>query len=307
VAPKAPVKLTRQNVWQVPPQTAVAVVNGEPISVQQWAQRMTLIAGSQAMDSLVQEAIFRQEARKQGIRVTPAEITTRVEQELKGLRARFGSEEQLQEVLNQRKMTLATLREGMRAQLEFRLLQEKLRDKVTADIRVPEADIAAAYEAQKPLFQTPEEARVSHILVSVVGTDPQVDATAKKKAEELLGRAKSLTAEQFADLARENSEDLDTKAKGGELPVLRKATFYGPGFDAAVFAASPGVLPEAVRSFRGFHVVFLHERTPPRVRSLEEVKGQLQEQLLTQRRTEFFQRYVEKLRKGARQEIRLQD
>jgi parvulin-like peptidyl-prolyl isomerase len=143
--------------------------------------------------------------------------------------------------------------------------------------------------------------------VAVTGTDPDVEATAKEKATQLARRAKGLSKEQFADLARETSEDADTKAKGGELPMLRKPTFFGPAFDAAVFGAEVGVLAEPVRSFRGYHVVFLHEKMPMRVRPIEEVRDQLRDQLLTQRKAEYFQTYVANLQKSAKQDIRLKN
>jgi peptidyl-prolyl cis-trans isomerase D len=116
-----------------------------------------------------------------------------------------------------------------------------------------------------------------------------------------------MTPEQFAELAKENSEDPDTKAKGGELPSVRRPTFFGPAFDTAVFGASPGLVPELVRSFRGYHIVYLHSKTPARLKPLEEVKPQLQEQLLTQRRMTFFQTYMKGLQDNAKKDVRLQD
>jgi parvulin-like peptidyl-prolyl isomerase len=226
---------------------------------------------------------------------------------MKSFKERIGTEAQYQDFLKQRKMSESTIRDALRAQQEIRLLQEKIRDKVTASIQVSDNDIAAAYESQKTFFQIPEEARISHILIPVTGADPQMDAAAKAKATGILARAKSMTPEQFAELAKETSEDPDTKAKGGEMPALRKPTFFGPAFDAAVFAGTPGLLPDPVRSFRGYHVVYLHAKTPARLRPLEEVKPQLQEQLLNQRRAEFFQKYAADLQKNAKQDIRLQN
>lgn len=299
--------LTRKTVWQASPTTPVALVNGEPITVAEWEERVALMAGQPALDALLNEAILRQEARKQGIRLTPAEINTAVDQQLKSIRDRVGTDAQFQDLLKQRKMTVGSLREILAMQQEPRLLSDKLREKVTGSIKIADAELASAYEAQKLLFQVPEEARISHILIPVAGADPAVDAAAKAKAEGILGRAKAMTAAQFAELAKETSEDPDTKPKGGELPMLRKPTFYGPAFDNAVFGGAVGLQPEVVRSFRGYHVVFLHSKTPSRLKPLEEVKPQLQEQLLNQRRMQFFQNYMTDLQKNAKQEVRLQN
>src|SRR6185369_17144683 len=131
----------------------VALVNGEPITVAQWADRVALMAGQPALDALLGEALLRQEARQQGIRGTPAEINTAVDQQLKSIRERVGTEPQFQELLEQRKMTVASLREILAMQQEPRLLSDKLREKVTGTIKVADAELASAYETQKLLYQ----------------------------------------------------------------------------------------------------------------------------------------------------------
>jgi parvulin-like peptidyl-prolyl isomerase len=298
-------KLTPKAALQAPPKTPVAVVNGEAITVAQWEERMSLMAGSRALDSLVLETIVRQEARRRGVRVTPAEVDAKVTEEIASLRQRVGSEERFQEMMKSQKLSMASLRNVIGVQTEFRLLQERLRDKVTASIKVTDQELNEAYAAQKPLFQIPEEVQLSHILLLVSGTDPQADAAAKAKAEQALTRAKPMSAAQFSDLARELSEDMDTKTKGGELPALRKPSFFGPAFDDVVFAASPGVISQTIRSFRGYHVVYLRQKTEARVRPLEEVRGQLQEQLLARRRNEQFASFMDTLQKSAKQDLRL--
>jgi foldase protein PrsA len=307
--PAAPAKsgplIPIRTAWQMAPGTPVAFVNGEPITVGQWVERMSLLVGNQTVQSLMQEALVRQEARKQGIHVAPEEVNKRVEEELKNVRSRFATAQQFQEFLDQRKLTEASMRALARPSVELRVIEERLRDKLAASVQVTDKEISDAYESQKFLYQLPEQAHISQILVAVVGTDPQTDAAAKTKADQLLGRAKGMTAAQFADLAKETSDDPDTKAKGGDLPVLRKPSLFGPSFDNVVFSASPGLIPEPVRSFRGYHLVYVHERTPARTKPLDEVKDQIREQSLTRKRNERFVTYMTDLQKNAKQDVRL--
>ncbi|MEI9966781.1 MAG: peptidylprolyl isomerase [Candidatus Moraniibacteriota bacterium] len=81
------------------------------------------------------------------------------------------------------------------------------------------------------------------------------NAETKKKAEELLKQAKS--GADFAQFAKDNSEDPGSKDQGGELDFSKKGAFV-PAFDAAVFSDNfpkGSVYPELVESDFGWHII----------------------------------------------------
>lgn len=288
------------------PATVVATVNGETITMRQLLQQLTLLGGPQVLDRMIQERILRQEVRKHGIVVTEKEVQERLDQNLKEFKARFGTPARYEEYLQRQRRTEETLRDLMRPNVETALLQEKLREKVTASVTVTDEEIAEFYETQKVLFTEPETAKVSHILVTVPSGDAEADQKAKARAEEILAKVKAEDGKNFAEIAREMSDDAETKEKGGEMVPLRRPTFYGLQFDQALFSASPGVIPEVVRSIRGWHVLLLHEKTPSRVRPVEEVKETIQNQLLTRKRAERYRTYMQEAEKNARTDVKLQ-
>ncbi|MEK7181664.1 MAG: peptidylprolyl isomerase, partial [Patescibacteria group bacterium] len=81
------------------------------------------------------------------------------------------------------------------------------------------------------------------------------NATAKTKIENILQRAKA--GEDFAELAKQSSEDPGSKDKGGDLDFVKQGTFV-PEFDDVVFndTLKPGeVYGGLVESTYGWHVI----------------------------------------------------
>jgi peptidyl-prolyl cis-trans isomerase D len=63
----------------------------------------------------------------------------------------------------------------------------------------------------------------------------------------------------FAEAAKEYSDDEATADKGGDLGFLKKGD-RDPAFDAAAFALKPGQISEPVRTSSGFHLIKVAER-----------------------------------------------
>jgi peptidyl-prolyl cis-trans isomerase D len=95
----------------------------------------------------------------------------------------------------------------------------------------------------------------------------------KSKAEDLLNQLKK--GANFADLAAKNSEDTGTAARGGDVGWVVRGQITEPEFENAAFSLKPGAPGEVVTTRFGYHVVQVTAHEPARVRSLDEVKGEL--------------------------------
>ena len=82
---------------------------------------------------------------------------------------------------------------------------------------------------------------------------------AKQKAQSILERARK--GEDFAKLARENSDDPGSKDKGGEYDFFSKGRMI-PEFETAAFALKPGQISDVVETSFGYHIIKLEERRP---------------------------------------------
>lgn len=136
-----------------------------------------------------------------------------------------------------------------------------------------EATLKARYEAQKDRYVTPEQRLASHILVQVA---PDASADLVKAA---MDKAAALAAEarggaDFAELARANSEDLGSRAEGGDLGWIERGQM-APAFETALFGMEAGSISDPVKTEEGFHVIQLREVRAGSERTFEEVRDEL--------------------------------
>lgn len=145
----------------------------------------------------------------------------------------------------------------------------------TPDQKLVDAQVRAAYLANKDKYQAPEQAHVAHILI--VNQD---DAKAKAQIEKL--RQEAASGADFAKLAKDNSSDAGSALKGGDLGLIPRGQ-TAPEFDAAAFAlGKPGELSPVIKTQFGYHIIKLIEKKPARTMALEEVKPQLEKQFIQQ-------------------------
>ena len=111
---------------------------------------------------------------------------------------------------------------------------ETLKDKQPA---TPQ-EVDAKYKENLQTYSTPEQVRASHILFKVDGKD---EAVVKKAAEAVLAKAKA--GDDFAALAKKNSEDDTNKDKGGDLDYFGRG-IMAKEFEDAAFALKPGQISD---------------------------------------------------------------
>jgi peptidyl-prolyl cis-trans isomerase D len=167
-------------------------------------------------------------------------------------------------------------REPERRKLKYLIVEQaKLREK----LKPTPAEIQAYYDAHADEFPVPERVHAAHILVKVAkDATPAQDAAARKKAEDLLARAKK--GEDFGELARKNSEDPGSKDQGGDLPPFGHGQMVPP-FEEAAFSMSPGEIRGPIKSDFGYHVIKLLAKLPAGKQTLAEATPRITS-LLTQ-------------------------
>src|SRR6185436_16816250 len=142
----------------------------------------------------------------------------------------------------------------------------------TASVPAPtvtDADVEAAFKARRTQFEQPARTRVSHILVKVptVGGSGAEDQ-AKARAESALARIRG--GADFAQVAREMSEDASTASRGGDLGLIAQGELV-PEVDKAIQGLKPGEVTGPVRSPFGFHLLKVFEIVPATKKDLKEV------------------------------------
>src|SRR5437588_4657961 len=151
--------------------------------------------------------------------------------------------------------------------------------KVEAQTQVTPDDLQAYYDQHRDEFRVPEQVNVRHILIKtpLPGPDGKVDAKgaeeARKKAEDVLKQIKSRG--NFAELAKKYSEDPGSAKDGGSLSWIGKGRTV-PEFEKAAFSLPKGGTSDLVQSSYGFHIIHVDDKQDAHLKTLDEVKDQIQ-------------------------------
>lgn len=170
----------------------------------------------------------------------------------------------------------------------------KLVNSVLGEIASPEsitrADLEREYAArQRSEFTRPEAVDVRHIRVSE-----------QQLAERLAAQAKALRPEDdrgFAALAASNSEDLTTRAEGGDLGFVDPNSKLPPALlDAALALKTPGEVAGPIATEQGYEILRLVVRRAAAVSPFSSVEEPLKQRLYRERRAKALDEYIAKLR-----------
>ena len=155
-----------------------------------------------------------------------------------------------------------------------------------AGVRVSQADLESYYKQHQDEYRVPESVTVRHILIKTPAPDAngKVDKkaldAAKAKADDIMKQLKAGAG--FDALAKKYSEDPGSKDKGGLLGPIRRGQTV-PEFEQAAFAAKKGETVGPVKSSFGYHIIHIDDKTEAHLKSLDEVKSQIEPVLLQQK------------------------
>lgn len=163
-------------------------------------------------------------------------------------------------------------------------------DELASQLVPSDADLRKEYDGHPERFRQGEERRASHILIQADKAAGEAALkAARDKAEGLLKRIKANPGE-FAKLAKENSQDPGSAAKGGDLGYFSRGAMVKPLEDAVFALDKEGDLSGVVQSDFGFHIIRLGGVKAEKVRAFEEVKSEIAAEL---KRTEAAKKFAE--------------
>ncbi len=141
---------------------------------------------------------------------------------------------------------------------------------------ISEKEISDFYELNQERFKDPKQVKARHILFKVPPDAPESEeANAKDRALAILKRVRD--GEDFAALAKEYSQD-PTASKGGDLGYLERGQLAKP-LEELAFTLKTGEIGGPVRTPSGWHIVNVEEIKDASIKTLPEVRDQIEETL----------------------------
>jgi len=310
--------LTPVSCKHKPPAGVAAEVNGQAITYAELdkfqAQNQQLPEGSnpdavmsQRLDmlsNLITNEIMLQRAYRLGLTAVDADVDT----EFNKLKAPYTKEE-FEKKLNERHMTVDDLKAQIRRELTVNKLINK---EITSHIDITDADVANFYNANKAMFNLPEpRIHMAQILVSPM-PDPNVRNLKNSKAQnESEARTKILDiesrlkrGEDFAMLAQNYSEDVNSAPNGGDMGFLPESTLEkaSPDLRKQVAAMQPGTVSGIMHMQDGYRILKVISKEPAGQRDLQDprVQQEIRENLLNQKDSLLKAAYYEVQRNAAK-------
>jgi peptidyl-prolyl cis-trans isomerase C len=159
------------------------------------------------------------------------------------------------------------------------VLANALAKKLQSNSQFTDLDLRAYYNAHMDEFQ---EAKGSHILIRFKGSSVPLkpnekdltEAEALAKAQDI--RSKIIAGADFATLAKAESDDAGSGAKGGDLGAAFKHGQMVPPFDHAAFTLPIGEVSEPVKTNFGYHLIKVTSRTS---KTFDEAKSEIEKDL----------------------------
>jgi peptidyl-prolyl cis-trans isomerase D len=151
-------------------------------------------------------------------------------------------------------------------------------DAVDKQVSVTDAEIADAYNKGKARYATPEKRSASHILITVKkGASAAEDAAAKAKAQAVLDEVRK-NPNDFAKIAKAQSQDPGSAELGGDLGTVEKGVF-DKAVEDAIYSLKEGEVSNLVRSAFGYHIVKVTKVVPASQKTLDEAKPEIAAEL----------------------------
>ena len=258
----------------VDPNATAATVNGKAITmeeveraVKQQAQgqegRLSQLelAGArlQVLQSLVEQEVMYQKAEKEQTLPTDEEVTAEYNKRKTGSGL---SQEQWDAKMKEVGETEASAKLAIKKGLAI----QKLTEKITGKIDAPkDSEIEQFYNGNKAAFKNKRGVQFGAIVIDPrdlgEGDTTKSDLEAKAKAGEIGSRL--LSGADFATVARENSEDSDTRLRGGDWRYFSEEEMkqtFPQGFAEAVMQLNSGDIVRQLIPFEGRYLILKVQR-----------------------------------------------
>ena len=207
-----------------------------------------------SLESLINQKVLLIQADKDTIKAEQRNVDSYLEQQMQSVLQQVGGEDDLEEQMGS---SITKIRRTYREQIEKNLRIQMVQNAKMANIKVSRREVEEFFKMNKDSIGTIQESvDISHILIQ-----PKAGEEAHKVALEKMKslRERIVKGEDFAQLAKDNSEDPGSAARGGDLGFMSRGDFVRE-FEETAFNLQPGELSDVVETQFGFHIIRLAER-----------------------------------------------
>jgi hypothetical protein len=277
-------ELRPEEVGPPHPGQIVAYYHNIPVTREELGEYLVLRYGAENIDLLINHRLIEQACKERGIRVTREEIEADLTQYLKKMNVDEKAFEK--NILSKRGQSLYEWREDV---IRPRLLLTKLcRERV----RASDEDVRLAFQAHhgerlecRMILWPPDQAKFAmNCYNQIRDSEEEFDRMARQQASPTLAPV------------------------GGKLPIFGRHTLGDENVEREAFRLQPGEVSTLVGTPQGTVVIKCDNRIPPDTsKKLEDIRPQLEQEVLAKKTQYEMQVVVTELRNKARPRTMLKD
>jgi peptidyl-prolyl cis-trans isomerase SurA len=263
----------------------IATIDGEPVTAHELEEykrqrNAPQASDSQLLDALITDRLLEKEAKEKGIEIKDEDVEGYIA-EVKS-RARL-DDAGFKKAIEAQGLTLEKYKEKVRDELEKSQLVNR---EIRARVNVSPQEVERYYEANKDRYRSHNGITLRAILIAVSGD--AAAAAAKAKADEV--HAKAAAGEDFGALAAQYS-DAPGADSGGRLGTFKKGELE-PALEQATSGLRQGDISEVVMTSRGFYILQVEALEGGDVKSIDDVKDQIREELYEKALEQRFENWI---------------
>jgi peptidyl-prolyl cis-trans isomerase SurA len=243
---------------------------------QEPSQEESLSLKLNVLEELINNEILLERAKKLNLEASDGEV----EDKFTELKSPY-TEDEFQRQLKGGGVSVDDLKRDLRRQLSITKLMNR---EVVAKIAITDQDVADFYNTNKAQFNVAEpQYRIAQIVVTP-RKEPQLrnrknddatnEAEAQRKVKMLMDRLNS--GADFAQLAMDYSEDMNSAATGGDLGYLPESALNqsDPALKKMVVGLKPGQVSPPIQVKEGYRILKLITRESPGLRGISDPQVQ---------------------------------
>lgn len=256
----------------------------------------------QVLVAAVDEILLVQRGRELGYKMADDQFASVLDSIKKD--NKIESDEQFQAALKTENMTLSDLRKSLEKQMIISRVQQ---NEVMSKIAVNDEDARRYYQEHLSEFAQPRSVTLREIFITVPGDGTAVNVGLDEEAREKIAavRQRALNGESYETLAADLS-DAPSKANAGLIGPLSLSDL-SPDLQKLLESMKQGDITQPLRGAKGYQLLKLETATTSETKPFEEAREDISNRVFTDKRTDEFEKYLQKLRAQAIIEWKNQD
>ncbi len=256
----------------------------------------------QLLVAAVDEILLVQRGRELGYRMADDQFTSVLDSIKKD--NKIESDEQFQAALKAENMTLSDLRKSLEKQMIISRVQQ---NEVMSKIAVNDEEARRYYQEHLAEFTQPRSVTLREIFITVPGDGATVNVGLDEEVRAKIAaiRQRAVGGESYEKLATELS-DAPSKANAGLIGPLSLSDL-SPDLQKLLESMKQGDITQPLRGAKGYQLLKLETATTSDTKPFEEAREDISNRVFTDKRTDEFEKYLQKLRTQAIIEWKNQD